>query len=151
MRSLNKTGLADELRRFQGPLFGVCVGMQLLFDYSSEDDTPCLGLIEGDVQRIRATPLPHIGWNSIEEASDVVLSDSPSGNPLFYFVHSFAVRPSDRRVIVGRTSYGEDTFPSAVRSGLVTGVQFHPEKSGRAGLAVLASFLRTPGANRHVA
>ena len=140
MRTLHRSGLAKELQRYQGSLLGVCVGMQLLFDYSTEDGTECLGLIEGDVRRIDATPLPHIGWNSVEVASSPVFNGLGS-DPLFYFVHSFAVRPSDPDVVVGRTTYGNDVFAAAVVSRSVTGLQFHPERSDKAGLAVLANFL----------
>jgi glutamine amidotransferase len=140
MRTLDTTGLSDELRDFPRPLLGVCVGMQLLFDYSTEDDTECLGLIHGDVQRIDATPLPHIGWNSVEETNDAIFAGLVD-DPLFYFVHSFSVRPTDVGVVVGRTSYGGDLFASAVRSGRVTGLQFHPERSGSDGLRVLSNFV----------
>jgi glutamine amidotransferase len=140
MRTLNRTGLASELRSYEGPLLGVCVGMQLLFDSSAEDDTRCLGLLPGDVRRIDATPLPHVGWNSVDRTSSPIFTNLTS-QPLFYFVHSFAVRPRDELSIIGRTSYGEDEFASAVRDGSVTGVQFHPERSGAAGLAVLANFV----------
>lgn len=140
MRTLVRTGLSEELRSFAGPLLGVCVGMQLLFDYSTEDDTECLGLIRGDVQRIDATPLPHVGWNSVEDTNDAIFAGLVD-NPLFYFVHGFSVRPSDSEVVVGRTSYGEDLFASAVRSGPVAGLQFHPERSGTDGLRVLANFI----------
>ncbi len=150
MRTLDQTGLSDELRNYRGLLLGVCVGMQVLFDYSTEDDTQCLGLIEGEVQRINATPLPHIGWNSVEQTNDAIFTGLGS-SPLFYFVHSFAARPSDPRVVVGRTSYGNDAFASAVESGPVTGLQFHPERSGTAGLRVLANFIGDPGEVRNVA
>jgi len=140
MRTLSRAGLSDELRSYQGPLLGVCVGMQLLFDYSTEDDTECLGLIPGDVRRINATPLPHIGWNSVEHTSNAIFAGLGS-SPLFYFVHSFAVQPSDPHLVVGRTSYGESAIVSAVESGSATGLQFHPERSGAAGLRVLANFL----------
>ena len=140
MRTLDRTGLADELRNYRGSLLGVCVVMQLLFDYSTEDDTECLGLIRGDVQLIDATPLPHIGWNSVAH-DDQTMFSGLGDNPLFYFVHSFAVRPSDPASVVGRTTYGEDTFASCVASGPVTGLQFHPERSGAAGLRLLANFL----------
>ncbi len=150
MRSLSKTGLADELRSFRGPLLGVCVGMQLLFDYSTEDGTHCLGLIKGQVRRIDATPLPHVGWNSVEHEANA-LFDGLDGHPLFYFVHSFAVDPAVPNVTFGRNSYDNDTFTSVALAGAVSGVQFHPEKSGGAGLAVLGNFLGTSGSIRHVA
>jgi len=150
MRTLDRSGLADELRNFEGPLLGVCVGMQLLFDHSQEDDTNCLGLIGGDVQRINATPLPHIGWNSVEAVNSTIFTGLGS-DPLFYFVHSFAVRPSNATVVMGRTSYGNDVFASLVVSGSVTGLQFHPERSGEAGLRVLANFITDPAEVRDVA
>ncbi|GMQ94044.1 MAG: imidazole glycerol phosphate synthase subunit HisH [Acidimicrobiia bacterium] len=140
MRTLNQTGLSDELRNYRSPLLGVCVGMQLLFEYSTEDDTECLGLIRGDVRRMDASPLPHIGWNSVEQTSNAIFTGLGS-SPLFYFVHSFAAHPSDPRLVAGRTSYGENVFVSAVESGSTTGLQFHPERSGAAGLRVLANFL----------
>jgi glutamine amidotransferase len=140
MRNLKRSGLADELRSYEGDLLGVCVGMQLLFDSSTEDDTLCLGLIPGEVGRIDATPLPHVGWNSVDHTDDPVFSGL-SAEPLFYFVHTFAVRPRYERSVVGWTSYGEDEFASAVRVGSVTGVQFHPERSGPTGLQVLANFI----------
>jgi glutamine amidotransferase len=150
MRTLNRTGLADELRTYKGPLLGVCVGMQLLFDSSAEDDTECLGLIPGDVRRINATPLPHVGWNSVDDTSDPLFRGLGQ-QPLFYFVHSFAVRPVDDRSVIGWTSYGEDVFASAVRVGSVTGLQFHPERSGALGLEVLASFIAKSEQVRDVA
>ena len=150
MRSLNKTGLADELRSYRGPLLGVCVGMQLLFDYSTEDNTRCLGVIKGDVRRLTTTPLPHIGWNSVEHEANALFSGLDD-HPLFYFVHSFAVDPVDPNVTVGCTSYGDDVFTSAAERGSVSGVQFHPEKSGSAGLTVLGNFLNKVGSIRHVA
>ncbi len=150
MRTLDRSGLADELRSYEGPLLGVCVGMQLLFDHSKEDGTHCLGLIEGDVQRINATPLPHIGWNSVEGLDNEILTGLGS-DPLFYFVHSFAVHPSNPTVVAGRTTYGDDVFASLVVSGSVTGLQFHPERSGEAGLRVLANFIAEPAEVRDVA
>lgn len=140
MRTLNRTGLADELRTYRGSLLGVCVGMQLLFDRSTEDDTTCLGLIPGDVRPINATPLPHVGWNSVDGADDPLFRELEP-QPLFYFVHSFAVRPFDDRSVVAWTSYGGDEFASAVVAGDVAGLQFHPERSGAAGLQVLANFI----------
>lgn len=150
MRTLDRSGLANELRNYEGPLLGVCVGMQLLFDRSQEDGTNCLGLIGGDVQRINATPLPHIGWNSVEALDSAIFAGLGS-DPLFYFVHSYAVRPSNVTVVVGRTPYGEDVFASIVESGSVTGLQFHPERSGDAGLRVLANFIADPAEVRDVA
>lgn len=150
MRALTQSGLTDELRNFEGPLLGVCVGMQLLFDFSAEDDTECLGLVHGTVRRLNATPLPHIGWNDVSSNASGLFSGLAS-EELFYFVHSFVPRPSDPAVTVGETTHGTDVFASAVTDGDVTGFQFHPERSGSAGLAVLANFISGTKAARHVA
>ncbi len=150
MRTLNHSGLTGELRGFGGQLLGVCVGMQLLFDFSTEDDTECLGLIAGTVQRLTTSPLPHIGWNAVSsDASGLFLG--LARDELFYFLHSFAVRPSDQQVSIGETTYGTDVFTTAVAERNVTGVQFHPERSGSAGLAVLANFVNGAGQVRRVA
>ena len=140
MRTLINTGLAGELRGYGGPLLGICVGMQLLFEYSYEDDTECLGLIGGDVSTINATPLPHIGWNDVETASEGIFA-GVNASELFYFVHSFAGRPNDASTVIGRSVYGEDNFVSAVSKGDVTGLQFHPERSGNQGLTLLSNFI----------
>ena len=136
MRTLTRTGLADAIRSHRGPLLGVCVGMQVLFEWSDEDDTRCLGLLPGRVRRIRATPLPHMGWNSVA---------SPAGggdrDPTYYFVHSFAPEPTDRAIVTGTTTYGSDTFASTVSQGPITAVQFHPERSGQEGLEVIRTFV----------
>lgn len=150
MRTLNRAGLTDELRGYEGALLGVCVGMQLLFDFSSEDDTHCLGVIPGEVRRVNATPLPHVGWNSVEGGDDMLFGGLPSQR-LFYFVHGFAVRPGEERSIIGMTSYRTDTFVSAVRVGSVAGVQFHPERSGPIGLQVLDNFINGSEGVGHVA
>ena len=139
MRTLHRTGLATALQAWDGPLLGVCVGMQLLFDLSDEDGARCLGLISGTVRKIDATPLPHMGWNDVHHDGRAVLDGIPDGEP-FYFVHSFAPEPADPSVVVGRTTYGDDSFATVVTDGRVTGAQFHPERSGDAGLAVLATF-----------
>ena len=138
MRTLRRTGLDQALRDHHRPMFAVCVGMQLLFDWSEEDGTACLGLMRGAVRKVRATPLPHMGWNDVD-GDDPLLEPSPTP---FYFVHSYVPRPDDPAVVVATTRYGEDTFASVVRSGDVVGAQFHPERSGSAGLAVLDRFVR---------
>ena len=149
MRTMTTRGLTGSVLAYDGPLLGVCVGMQLLFDHSDEDANQCLGLIPGTVARLDATPLPHMGWNEVS-ANDEPLLDGPEAGP-FYFVHSYAVRPSDADVVTGTTQYESESFASVVRSGRITGVQFHPERSGDAGLSVLANFVSTCADVRHVA
>ena len=140
MRRLGESGLADAIRQWQGPLLGICVGLQLFFESSEEDDGDTLGLLGGTVARLEADRLPHIGWNDIDaDPSEPIFAGV--GDTPFYFVHSFAPVPADPAVVVGTTTHERTTFCSAVRSGLIVGVQFHPERSGRAGARILANFV----------
>lgn len=149
MRQLSATGLDVALRTWQGPLLGICVGLQLLFDNSTEDDQPCLGLIEGTVEALDARPLPHMGWNDVFHAADPLFKGIPNGEP-FYFVHSFAPVPKHRGQIIATADHG-GTFVAAARSGHRVGVQFHPERSGHAGLHILANFAASMTGARRVA
>lgn len=140
MDRLDAAELSDPLRSWDGPLLGICVGLQLFFDESEEDGSHGLGVVRGAVRRLAGTPrLPHIGWNDVELRPDPIFAGIPSGTP-FYFVHSFAPEAGDESVVIGRTTYGEE-FTSAVRSGSRVGVQFHPERSGEAGLRLLGNFV----------
>ena len=128
------------------PLLGICLGMQLLFDSSSEmrDSTPGLGLIGGEVRALRAKGmrLPHIGWSEVRiEHESPLTSGIPAGGAPFYHVHSFIADPIDRDTVVGTAEYGE-RFATVVRRGCVHGTQFHPEKSSTDGLRLLGDFLR---------
>ncbi len=138
MDGIDAAGLREPLRALDVPLFGICVGMQVLFDTSEEDDAQCLGLIPGVVRKLRNTPsLPHIGWNDLSiERPDPIFESIPS-EPV-YFVHSYAPEPTDPSTIIATSDHGE-RFVAAVRSGQVSGTQFHPERSGRVGLAILAN------------
>jgi len=137
MDGIVDAGLVDILRSLQVPLLGICVGMQVLFDSSEEDGAACLGVIPGVVRRLEGTPrLPHIGWNDVD-GNHPLLSGT---DRVFYFVHSFAPVPEDPDVIIGLTDY-DDVFVSAVASGNHYGVQFHPERSGSAGLQLLSNFV----------
>lgn len=156
MRDLEARGLAAALRAWDGPLLGVCLGMQLLTERSFESDpesgpgpVSCLELVPGETLRIEARGpdgarlcLPHIGWNATALGADP-LFEGLGPDEHFYFLHSFRVACDDRFAIA-TTEHGE-RFPAAVRSGARCGVQFHPEKSGEAGLRVLANFCRRAG------
>lgn len=150
MRTMTQRNLVEPLRSYGGPLLGVCVGMQLLFERSDEDDNQCLGLIPGSVTRLNATPLPHMGWNEVDGIGEPLLAGIESGRT-FYFVHSYAVRPTDSATIAGTTTCESDVFASVVRSGRISGVQFHPERSGEDGLAVLGNFVNECQDARRVA
>lgn len=144
MERLRNAGFVEPLREWQGPLLGVCVGLQLFFDRSEEDDSAGLGFIPGMVKRLVGAPLlPHIGWNDVALSPDPIFEGVDPRNP-FYFVHSYAPAPADPAVVIGETVYGT-TFTSAVRSGSRVGVQFHPERSGNAGLKILANFVADCG------
>jgi glutamine amidotransferase len=141
MKRLANAGWIDPLAEVQVPLLGICLGMQLFFEWSEEDPAPCLGLIRGAVRRLRDTPrLPHIGWNDLAaKTADPLLAGLPE-RPVFYFVHSFAPEPSQPGVVVATTTYGSELV-AMVRAGNLVGVQFHPERSGQAGHQLLANFV----------
>ncbi len=122
------------------PVFGVCVGMQILLEGSEEDPEPGLGLLPGRSRRLPATvKVPHMGWNEVEWlAPHPYTAEVPSGTR-FYFVHSYA--PDLGPEAVGRTEHGRP-FAAAVARGNVFATQFHPEKSGASGLALYAAFVR---------
>ncbi len=144
MRRLTAAGLVQPLRAWDGPLLGICVGLQLFFEHSEEDGTDALGLMPGRVTRLEGAPLlPHIGWNDVSFMSDPLFAGIPE-EATFYFVHSFAVVPEDAGAIIARTEYGE-SFVAGARSSNRVGVQFHPERSGPAGLRMLANFVTACG------
>jgi glutamine amidotransferase len=125
------------------PLLGICLGMQLLFERSDEMEPAAgLSLIPGHVSALRAPGLriPHIGWNEVEFRRQSPLNADLPGRVAFYHVHSYAARPERAEDVVGTCEYGE-AFPSVVAHGNVFGVQFHPEKSSRDGLALLRAFV----------
>jgi len=140
MERLASAGLVEPLRQWDRPLLGICVGLQLFFDHSEEDGTDALGIIPGRVQLLEGAPLlPHIGWNDVTFEPDPLFS-GVAPDATFYFVHSFAGVPDDESVVIARTEYGKP-FVAATRTGNRVGVQFHPERSGSAGLQMLANFV----------
>ena len=144
IRSLKRSGLFEVLReRLRGnqPFLGICLGLQILFDKSEEDDTECFGFFSGIVKKFSAPDIkiPHIGWNPVDFVeTSKILKGIQSGTP-FYFVHSYVGDSEDKDIVVATTSHGE-TFSAVVNQGNIWGVQFHPEKSGKVGLAVLKNF-----------
>lgn len=148
MQRLRELGLDELLRErvaSRTPVLGVCLGMQLAFERSSEHGGAAgLGLVAGEVRELQAEglKLPHIGWSevSFREAASP-LTEGLSERCAFYHVHSFTVLPARSEDVLGVAEYGT-TFVSAVHSGSFYGVQFHPEKSSAAGLRLLANFAR---------
>jgi len=124
------------------PFLGICLGMHALFEFGEESfGTQGLGIFKGKVERFKTDlAVPHIGWNGIRGHQSSRLFNHLQGDEKFYFVHSYHVVPSDRNVILTTTDYGY-SFVSAVQRGNIVGTQFHPEKSGAAGLRILKNFL----------
>ena len=155
MERLRRRGLVEPIRRWiaaDRPFLGICLGMQLLFDGSDEDGARTLGVLAGRTVRLVDAPrLPHIGWNAVRRRREHPLFAGVAPDAPFYFVHSYAPVPAGPAypdVALALTEHGSE-FVSAVASGNLAGVQFHPERSGRDGLVVLANFvsLASPGAS----
>jgi glutamine amidotransferase len=147
MQNLRERGLDAPLRAFAAsgrPLFGVCVGQQVLFETSHEGDPhPCLGILGGEVRRFDDADLivPHMGWNGVAlRRPHPLFVGIPDGTE-FYFVHSYYCAPTDDALILGETDYGAP-FAAAIARDNVMATQFHPEKSGRWGLAIYRNFAR---------
>jgi len=157
MRELHNSGMYGAVMHAaqHKPLMGVCVGMQMLLDHSEELDTPCLGLIPGEVVKFELAgqiqpdgsryKVPQMGWNQVWHSNlghprpHPVWGDVPDGS-YFYFVHSYYARPSDARHSVGETDYGQ-RFSAAIARDNIFATQFHPEKSADHGLSLYRNFL----------
>jgi imidazole glycerol-phosphate synthase subunit HisH len=140
MAALRAKGLDEMLQDFARPLLGICLGMQLLFKTSIEDDVRGLGLLGGRVEALPDTagPVPHMGWNTLSlRISDPILRDVAE-NSYVYFVHSYGVKPDENTLAI--TQYGME-FSAIVRRDNIYGCQFHPERSGATGAQILQNFL----------
>jgi glutamine amidotransferase len=141
MEKLCAAGLDNVIPALTQPLLGICLGMQLLFESSAEEDASCLGIIEGRARLFETAedqPVPHMGWNRVEQTGKTVLFDGIPDGAYFYFVHSYAV--DIVASTTGCTNYGRK-FTSVVRKGNFMGTQFHPERSGKHGALLLKNFL----------
>jgi len=159
MHNLRETGLDLALReafREGKPILGICLGTQVIMDWSEENDTRCLGLVKGAVRRFPASlkdhegntlKIPHMGWNSAELKYPHPLFDGLSPESEFYFVHSYYPEPEDPGEILCITEYGI-SFASVVAKKNLVAVQFHMEKSGRPGLKILSNFCKWDGRDR---
>ena len=152
MRSLDESGLREvvvEVARTR-PFLGICLGLQMLFDRSEEGPTPCLGVLAGEVVRFDATAMrlssgerlkvPHMGWSPVHQTRAHPLWAGIAEGSRFYFAHSFHPAPADPALTVGTTAY-PSPFTCAIAGANIFATQFHPEKSHRAGLQLLANFV----------
>ena len=146
MNGLRERRLVEPLTRFigdGGPFFGVCMGLQILFDFSEEGDQECLGILPGVVKRLpNDVKVPHMGWNQVAQKSESSpLFDGIPDKSYFYFVHSYYPAPEVPSVIIGQTEYSS-TFCCAIARDNVVATLFHPEKSGDLGLKLYDNFVR---------
>lgn len=149
MQNIKRLGLEKPIRSSiqEGkPFLGICLGMQMLFEYSEEADTICLGILKGSVKKFRkAQKVPQIGWNQViplrtNSAALRLFSGIPR-NCSFYFVNSYYPIPEDSSVVAATTEYGEK-FASIIATKNIIATQFHPEKSSRKGLQLLQNFMK---------
>lgn len=155
MRELEVRGLANPVRQAAKtkPFLVICIGLQLLFERSDEGDVDGLGILSGSVRKLvpdignkgsEKFKVPHMGWNKVKLTREHVLFEGIEDNDFFYFVHSFYANPKKSEVVLGTTDYCNN-FVSAVAQDNLVAVQFHPEKSQRAGLRLLSNFLDWSG------
>jgi glutamine amidotransferase len=158
MENLRQSGLDKRIRKWIAagkPTLGICLGTQVIFDYSDEDNhTECLGIVPGAVKLFpgdlaqdgRLLKIPHMGWNEVAFQKGHPLFVDVAEGAEFYFVHSYYPAPADVRLVAGWTDYGI-RFCSAIARDNLVAVQFHPEKSGRPGLKILQNFCKWGGSD----
>ncbi|MDO8303330.1 MAG: imidazole glycerol phosphate synthase subunit HisH [Sedimentisphaerales bacterium] len=152
MENLRNLKIIDPIKKIISdgvPFLGICIGIQLLLDFSEEDGgTQCLGVIPGKAKRFQpADPMckiPQMGWNAVKTRPHPLFGGIENESE-FYFVHSYYPAPERKEMIVGETDYADVTFASAVACKNLAAVQFHPERSGRIGLKLLENFSRWGG------
>lgn len=149
MRELKKRGLITFLSQVVAdgtPILGICLGLQLFFERSEESpQAKGLGIWNGVVVKLKSSAqakrkIPHMGWNQVDFKKRSGIVSKVANRTNFYFVHSYYARPKERNLIIGVTNYGVQV-PAILGSGSIFAVQFHPEKSQRAGLQILNNFI----------
>jgi glutamine amidotransferase len=146
MRNLREHNMVEPVREYIAsgrPFLGVCMGQQALLSISEEGgEHECLGIIPGRVKKLPAgQKVPHMGWNQVRQRSPHPIFDGIPDESYFYFLHSYYPEPEDDAVTIGETDYGV-TFASVLARDNIVATQFHPEKSGEAGLRMYENFLR---------
>jgi len=146
MRNLQQRRLVEVLKQLEQPILGICLGMQLLTDWSAEGDVDCLGVIPARTLRLQdnGLPLPHMGWNTVKARGDNPLLAHLPSDAWFYFVHSYAVAPD--QATIATCEYGQ-TFAAMIRHRNYFGAQFHPERSGAAGAQLIKNFVELTDAD----
>ncbi len=142
MAKLREYGLVEVIRSLTQPVIGICLGMQLLFEHSAENDTQTLGVIPGKVQAFvpgEGRTVPHMGWNGVSPRGDHALVHGMEADTYFYFVHGYYAPASEHTI--GVCNYGEDFTAMAAHRNFM-GCQFHPERSSAAGQRILKNFLQ---------
>jgi len=144
MASINKSGYAQAIKEWikaDKPFLGICIGLQLLFETSQEaPDTQGLSVIPGTVRRFPGRKVPQIGWNQTSARKESKIFKGLNDNSFFYYIHSYYADPVDNSVTAAQTEYYL-RYCCAVERGALAAVQFHPEKSGAAGLALLQNWV----------
>ncbi len=153
MSNLTRCGLVEPIRQFIArgrPFLGVCMGLQALLTVSEEGgEHPCLDILPGRVRRLPGgLKVPHMGWNRVRQRRQHPIFAGIADGAFFYFVHSYYADPIDDSVVVGDTDYGV-TFAAVVARDNIVATQFHPEKSGDAGIRLYENFLRTASNGGH--
>lgn len=149
MKQLEALGFCDLIKEhaltFQKPILGICLGMQLMTNFSEEGEVNGLGLIDGQTKKFQLKnknlKIPHMGWNEVSWQKESILLHTIAEKPRYYFVHSYFVECNHEDDILGVTNYGED-FVSAFQHENIIGMQFHPEKSHRFGMELLQNFVK---------
>jgi len=146
MSNLRASGFVEPIRDYIAsgrPFLGVCMGQQALFEVSEEGgEHECLGILPGRVVRFsNGLKVPHMGWNQVRIVKQHPIFEGVDDGSYFYFVHSYYPKPADTTVVIGETEYGVN-FASVIARDNIVATQFHPEKSGEAGLRMYGNFLK---------
>jgi glutamine amidotransferase len=149
MNQLQNLGISDIIKehafKAQRPILGICLGMQLMTNFSEEGEVNGLGLIDSQTNKLqlqnKSLKIPHMGWNVVSWQKESQVLDGLSENSRYYFVHSYIVECNNEHDILGTTKYGQD-FVSAFQHDNIIGMQFHPEKSHRFGMELIKNFVK---------